>query len=116
MGTEAAFHSVDEYMAHAVAFFDELDARLKRKHTRRVFIASDEASVIPEARNKYVPALVLHPYSTAQHSTVLVTSTFSASEYIIMYSNRINSYGWIRKWRRTGRIFMLREIRSSEKP
>ena len=52
MGTEAAFHSVDEYMAHAVAFFDELDIRFKRKHQRRVFIASDESSVIPEARNK----------------------------------------------------------------
>ena len=39
-------------MTHAVAFFDELDIRFKRKHTRRVFIASDESSVIPEARNK----------------------------------------------------------------
>ena len=52
VGSEAAYHNVQEYMQHAVAWFDALDARTAHKHKRRVFIASDEPTVIPEARNQ----------------------------------------------------------------
>lgn len=51
VGTEAAFHSIEEYMLYVADYFDKLE--LKRKvDVRRVYLASDDPSVLPEARNK----------------------------------------------------------------
>lgn len=51
VGTEAAFHALDEYMFHAADFFNQLE--LKRKvDVRRIYLASDDPSVLPEARKK----------------------------------------------------------------
>ena len=57
VGTEAAFHSIEEYMKHAIAWYDKLDLRLsKEKHPkkaiRRIYLASDDPSVLPEAKRK----------------------------------------------------------------
>lgn len=51
MGTEAAFHSVDEYMKYVEEYFDRLELRQKID-VRRVYLATDDASVLPEARKK----------------------------------------------------------------
>lgn len=52
VGTEAAFHGIDEYMEHVNEWF-LLQERIPGKiDKRRVYIASDDASVLPEARNK----------------------------------------------------------------
>ena len=52
VGTEAAFHSIDEYMLYVADFFDKLEMREKDK-VRRVYLASDDPSVLPEAKKKY---------------------------------------------------------------
>ena len=52
VGTEAAFHSIDEYMLHVGDFFDQLEMKEKIAVTRRVYLASDDPSVIPEAKKK----------------------------------------------------------------
>ena len=55
MGTEAAFHTIEEYMKHVIAWYDKYDLRMSKeksgeKATRRVYLASDDTSVLPEAR------------------------------------------------------------------
>ncbi|XP_026330680.1 alpha-(1,6)-fucosyltransferase isoform X2 [Hyposmocoma kahamanoa] len=52
VGTEAAFHHIHEYMAHVAQFFDtlELDGPVA---ARRVYLASDDANVLEDARRKY---------------------------------------------------------------
>ncbi|BHF79304.1 Alpha-(1,6)-fucosyltransferase [Sparganum proliferum] len=60
---EASFHAVEEYMLHVERFFDlkELEYCLETGSTspptwsgrRRVFLASDDASVFQEARSRY---------------------------------------------------------------
>ena len=57
INTEAAFHSVEEYMEHVEAWYDKLALRrMKEGDTnplvRRVYVASDDATVLPEARRK----------------------------------------------------------------
>jgi len=53
VGAEAAFHSIDEYMMHVEDYYDTLE---KQQHIekRRVYIASDDSSVISDAKRKYV--------------------------------------------------------------
>jgi len=51
VGTEAAFHSIDEYMFHVADHFNKLDMKQKVE-VRRVYLASDDPSVIPEAKKK----------------------------------------------------------------
>ena len=54
VGAEAAFHKIDEYMSHVDEYYNILE---KRQHVdrRRVYIASDDSSVIDDAKRKYVP-------------------------------------------------------------
>ena len=54
VGTEAAFHSVDEYMEHVNEWFELQERIPNRIDKRRVYIASDDPQVLPEARTKYV--------------------------------------------------------------
>ncbi|KAK6998879.1 alpha-(1 6)-fucosyltransferase-like isoform X2 [Biomphalaria glabrata] len=49
---EAAYHSLDEYMIHVKEFYDQLERR-QPNITRRVYLASDDSSVLPEAKSKY---------------------------------------------------------------
>lgn len=51
VGTEAAFHSVDEYMTYVDDYFNQLELRQK-VDVRRVYMASDDPSVLPEAKKK----------------------------------------------------------------
>ena len=53
VGTEAAYHSVEEYMQHVGEYYDRLEMKQK-VDVRRVYLASDDPTVIPEAKTKYV--------------------------------------------------------------
>ncbi|CAG7835828.1 unnamed protein product [Allacma fusca] len=52
IGTEASLHSLKEYMVHAEEYFSIME-KVHGQVKRRVFIASDEPSVIAEAMNSY---------------------------------------------------------------
>ena len=58
VGAEAAFHSIDEYMTHVEDYYETLE---KHRHIdqRRVYIATDDPSVINDAKRKCV--LVFNP-------------------------------------------------------
>jgi hypothetical protein len=58
VGTEAAFHSIDEYMFHVADYFNKLDVKQKVE-VRRVYLASDDPSVLPEAKKKFVTLFTL---------------------------------------------------------
>ena len=56
VGMEAQFHSLSEYMGHVNDWYDVYE----RRHpgaTRRVFLASDDPTVLEEAKNKYARRL-----------------------------------------------------------
>jgi len=52
VGTEAAFHSVEEYMTHVEEWFNmyQLNHKIDKK---RVFVASDDPKVLAECRKKF---------------------------------------------------------------
>ncbi|XP_077997267.1 alpha-(1,6)-fucosyltransferase-like [Glandiceps talaboti] len=52
VGTEAAFHNIEEYMFHVEEYYE----RLKLKQDvpiKRVYLATDDPKLLPEAREKY---------------------------------------------------------------
>ena len=51
VGTEAAYHSIDEYMGHVKTWYDDL-ALAQPDVVRRVYLASDDPTVITEAQKK----------------------------------------------------------------
>lgn len=53
VGTEAAFHKLEEYMAHVELYFKhkELSEKIIKK---RVYLATDEPKLFSEAKEKYV--------------------------------------------------------------
>ncbi|KAL0878702.1 hypothetical protein ABMA27_003757 [Loxostege sticticalis] len=52
VGTEAAFHHIHEYMTHVKDYYDQLE--LTRKvDVRRVYLATDDANVLEDARKKF---------------------------------------------------------------
>ena len=48
---EAAFHGIEEYMYWVDHFYERLE-RHKKIDKRRVFLASDDPSVLPTAKEK----------------------------------------------------------------
>ncbi|KAJ8933188.1 hypothetical protein NQ318_022682 [Aromia moschata] len=52
VGTEAAYHGIEEYMSHVDEYYNYLE--LKRPvGQRRVYLATDDPKVVTEAKNKY---------------------------------------------------------------
>ncbi|NP_001280620.1 alpha-(1,6)-fucosyltransferase-like isoform X1 [Bombyx mori] len=52
VGTEAAFHHIHEYMAHVKDYYDQLELT-RPVDVRRVYLATDDANVLDDARQKY---------------------------------------------------------------
>jgi glycoprotein 6-alpha-L-fucosyltransferase len=52
VGTEAAFHGIEEYMTHVKEYYDLLERRQK-VDKRRIYLATDDPNLLTEARNKY---------------------------------------------------------------
>lgn len=53
MGTEAAFHPIEEYMLHVEEQF-QLLARRVHIDKKRVYLATDDPSLLQEAKTKSV--------------------------------------------------------------
>lgn len=53
VGTEAAFHGLDEYMKHVEEFFTYYDSVKGFRVPRMVYLATDELDVLKEARQRY---------------------------------------------------------------
>ncbi|PIC27546.1 hypothetical protein B9Z55_019765 [Caenorhabditis nigoni] len=53
VGTEAAFHALKEYMEWTEIWFKVEEKRLGKALERKVFIASDDPTVVPEAQKDY---------------------------------------------------------------
>jgi len=53
VGTEAAFHGLDEYMKNVANFFELSDSIKGTKTKRLVYLATDEIQVLKDAREKY---------------------------------------------------------------
>lgn len=53
VGTEAAFHRLDEYMLHVEEYYKSLELT-QTVTQKRVYIATDEPKIFNEARIKYV--------------------------------------------------------------
>lgn len=52
VGTEAAFHGIEEYMSYVEEYYDRLEMQ-KTVKIRKVFLASDDPSVLPQAKSRY---------------------------------------------------------------
>lgn len=51
IGTEASFHKLEEYMVHVEEYFNQLELT-QPVYDRSVYIASDDPSVINDARDQ----------------------------------------------------------------
>lgn len=58
MGTEAAFHPIEEYMVHVEEQF-QLLARRMHVDKKRVYLATDDPSLLQEAKTKSVEVTCL---------------------------------------------------------
>ena len=56
VGSEAAFHSIDEYMSHVADFFKQLEMS-QVVDKRRIYLASDDPGVFHEITSKLVHRL-----------------------------------------------------------
>ena len=50
---EAEFHGIEEYMLHVQQYYEYLETR-QTVDRRRVYIATDDARVLGDAKEKYV--------------------------------------------------------------
>lgn len=74
VGTEAAFHGIDEYMAVVEEYYNQLELT-QGVTQRRVYIASDDPKVIMEAKKKYTLYEVLGDSTIAK--TAAISSRYS---------------------------------------
>lgn len=51
IGSEAAFHSLSEYMRHVDDYYNQREM-IEKVDKRRVYLASDDPNVITEAKEK----------------------------------------------------------------
>lgn len=69
VGTEAAFHSVEEYMGHVLEWFREYELS-HELGTKRVYVASDDPKVLGECRKKYPDIEFLGDQTVAKSAAV----------------------------------------------
>ena len=51
VGVEAAFHSLDEYMKHVEAYYDQREHH-QAVTQRRVYLATDDPTILGDAKNR----------------------------------------------------------------
>jgi glycoprotein 6-alpha-L-fucosyltransferase len=83
VGTEASFHSLDEYMKHVDEYYDQLEM-VQKIDQRRIFLASDDPKVIDEARKKYTKYEVIGDPEIAKVAAVSTRYTDSSLNGIMM--------------------------------
>ncbi|XP_052864834.1 alpha-(1,6)-fucosyltransferase [Anopheles cruzii] len=84
VGTEAAFHSIEEYMTAVDDYYDQLALTSKKVDKRRVFVASDDPKVIEETKNKYPHYEVIGDPNVAKMAAVSTRYTDSSLNGIIL--------------------------------
>jgi len=82
VGTEAAFHPVDEYMKYALEWFRQYELTHKL-NTRRVYVASDDPKVLGECRKKYPDIEFLGDQNVAKSAAVSSRYTDSSLRGVI---------------------------------
>ncbi|EDW05875.1 alpha-(1,6)-fucosyltransferase [Drosophila mojavensis] len=83
VGTEAAFHGIDEYMTHVEDYYRTLEIN-GSSVVRRIFLASDDARVIVEARKKYPQYQIVGDPEVARMAAVSTRYTDTALNGIIL--------------------------------
>ena len=58
INTEAAFHSIEEYMYWVDLYYNKLE-RVQTVEQRRVYLATDDSNLLPEAKEKYVSVVFM---------------------------------------------------------
>lgn len=58
INTEAAFHSIEEYMYWVDLYYNKLE-RVQTIERRRVYLATDDSNLLPEAKEKYVSVVFM---------------------------------------------------------
>ncbi|XP_075155715.1 alpha-(1,6)-fucosyltransferase 8 [Haematobia irritans] len=83
VGTEAAFHSIDEYMTYVEDYYltQEINGTTM---ARRIFLASDDARVIDEARKKYPQYEIIGDAEVARMAAVSTRYTDTGLNGIIL--------------------------------
>lgn len=74
VGTEAAFHGIEEYMAEVEEYYNQLELK-QNVEKRRIYLASDDPKVLADARNKYPHYEILGDPSISK--TAAVSSRYS---------------------------------------
>lgn len=74
VGTEAAFHNIEEYMAEVDEYYNQLELK-QNVEKRRIYLASDDPKVLADARSKYPHYEVLGDPSISK--TAAVSSRYS---------------------------------------
>lgn len=83
MGTEAAYHSIEEYMSHVDEYFNYLELK-QNIDKRRVYLASDDPKVLNEARSKYPHYEIIGDPSISKTAAVSTRYSDSSLFGIIM--------------------------------
>lgn len=83
VGTEAAYHSIEEYMTYVEDYFLQLEIN-GTTVKRRVFLASDDARVINEARTKYPTYEIIGDPDVAKMAALSTRYTDSSLNGIVL--------------------------------
>lgn len=83
VGTEAAFHSVDEYMFAVEEYYKQL-ALTETITVKRIYLASDDPKVFSDIRNKYPEYDVIGDPSVAKSAAVATRYSDSSLNGIVM--------------------------------
>ncbi|XP_050726304.1 alpha-(1,6)-fucosyltransferase-like isoform X2 [Eriocheir sinensis] len=82
VGTEAAFHSIDEYMMHVERYYSILKLT-QPEVTKRVYLASDDPTVITEAQKKFPDYTFIGDSNIARTAAVATRYTDASLKGII---------------------------------
>uniref|UniRef100_A0A0N4WCV6 GT23 domain-containing protein n=1 Tax=Haemonchus placei TaxID=6290 RepID=A0A0N4WCV6_HAEPC len=91
VGTEAAFHSVEEYMLWAERWFKIEESKQGRNVSRRVFVATDDPSVFREIKQKF-PSYEVYGDEQTANTAQLESRYTDSSLYGVVRDIRLLSH------------------------
>lgn len=83
VGTEAAFHHINEYMKQVESFYRQLEM-VQPVPVRRVYVASDDSSVLEEAKKKFPDYVFIGDPSISRTASVATRYSDASLRGIIM--------------------------------
>uniref|UniRef100_T1HHA0 GT23 domain-containing protein n=1 Tax=Rhodnius prolixus TaxID=13249 RepID=T1HHA0_RHOPR len=84
VGTEAAFHSSDEYMLHVEDYYKQLAFNSTKPITKRIYLASDDDKVFSEIRSRYPDYEVLGDSKIAKSAALSTRYSGNSLNGIVM--------------------------------